>query len=157
MDVSGRSHVDCVRAVTCGKAYYKEWRRQWSHIKRGEMTCITPCWALWLCLDTLLGAEWWKWEHRGKRKKGFKRVDGGEGLFAEAFFLNMKTTRLLILTNTFSLCAAVIAAPHGCLKQPAKWKRQVNECVGLFISTVLMSAAQLRRNKENCVRPPSHF
>lgn len=69
----------------------------------------------------------------------------------------MKTTGLLILTNIFSLCAAVIAAPHGCLKQPAKQKRQVNECARLFISMVLMSAAELMRNKENCVRPPSHF
>lgn len=94
-----------------------------------------------------------------KEEKGLRKSRRWWGAFCWGFFFffYMKTTGLLILTNMFSLCATVIAAPHGCLKQPAKRKRQVNEGVGLFISTALMSAAQLMHNKENCVRPPSYL
>lgn len=76
-------------------------------------------------------------------------------IFTEAF--DTETTMLLILTNMFSLWATVLAAPHGCLKYSAKWKRQVNEGVGGFISMVFMSTTPLMCNKQNSVRQPRDF
>lgn len=97
------------------------------------------------------------WMMKGEIQEKEKRcLDNGEGVlhFHRGFW---HWNHNAILTNMFSLWATVLAAPHGCLKYSAKWKRQVNEGVRGFISMVLMSTTPLMCNKQNSVWLPRDF
>lgn len=98
------------------------------------------------------------WMMKGEMQEKEKRcLDNGEGiLHFHRGFWHWNHNAFNLDKHVFIVSNSV-RAPHGCLKYSAKWKRQVNEGVGGFISMVLMSTTPLMCNKQNSVRQPRDF